>query len=208
MDLLPKVFRTEGDMVDFDPTKIMISIMKETGMSEENANHITELVVRRIISTNMKFLSGPHIREIVCSVLSEQHFEQERKYYTRIGMPLMDYEEILEKGFPNLSGKTINPERVHHWASNQIAEEYALLRILNDEESKAHLYGDIFIHELKYFDLRPLSQSWDPRFILKYGLPPVDSWTHCCKSGPAGDLRVAINPVSYTHLTLPTTPYV
>lgn len=194
MDLLPKVFRTEGDMVDFDPTKIMISIMKETGMSEQNANHITELVVRRIISTNMKFLSGPHIREIVCSVLSEQHFEQERKYYTRIGMPLMDYEEILEKGPANMiEGEMINPEKIHHWASNQIAEEYALLRILSNEESKAHLYGDIFIHELKYFDLRPLSQSWDPRFILKYGLPPVDSWTHCCKSGPAGDLRVAIN---------------
>jgi len=193
VDLLPKVFRTEGDMVDFDPTKILISIMKETGMSEENANHVTELVTRRIISTNMKFLSGPHIREIVCSVLSEQHFTQERKYYTRIGMPLMDYEKILEKGPPNLSGDTINPEKIHHWASNQIAEEYALLRILNDEESKAHLYGDIFIHDLKYFDLRPLCQSWDPRFILKYGLPPVDSWTHCCKSGPAGDLRVAIN---------------
>jgi ribonucleoside-triphosphate reductase len=193
MDLLPKVFRTEGDMVDFDPTKILVSIMKETDMSEQDANHITELVTRRIISTNMKFLSGPHIREIVCSVLSEQHFEQERKYYTRIGMPLMDYEEILERGPPNLSGEIINPEKIHHWASNQIAEEYALLRILDDEESKAHLYGDIFIHDLKYFDMRPLCQSWDPRFILKYGLPPVDSWTHCCKSGPAGDLRVAIN---------------
>ena len=95
MDLLPKVFRTEGDMVDFDPTKIMISIMKETGMTEENANHITELVARRIISTNMKFLSGPHIREIVCSVLSEQHFEQERKYYTRIGMPLMEASKCI-----------------------------------------------------------------------------------------------------------------
>ena len=182
-------------MVDFDPTKIIVSIMKETGMSEQNANHVTELVVRRIISTNMKFLSGPHIREIVCSVLSEQHFEQERKYYTRIGMPLMDYEEILEKGPASLNeGETINPEKIHHWASNQIAEEYALLRLLNDEESKAHLYGDIYIHELKYFDLKPLCQFWDPRFILKYGLPPVDNAaTHCCKSGPAGDLRVAIN---------------
>ncbi|MFX1316078.1 MAG: ATP cone domain-containing protein, partial [Promethearchaeota archaeon] len=89
MDLLPKVFRTEGDMVEFDPSKILNSIIKETGIDDEDARHITELVVRRIISSGIKFLSGPHIREIVCSMLSENQFEQERKLYTRIGMPLM-----------------------------------------------------------------------------------------------------------------------
>ncbi len=191
MDLLPKVFRTEGDMVDFDPSKIYNSILKETGIRETDANHITELVVRRIISSGIKFLSGPHIREIVCSILSEQHFEQERKLYTRIGMPLMDYEEILEKG-PQSKRGIINPERIHHWAANKIAEEYSLLRILDDEEQKAHLYGDIFIHKLKYFDLRPLSQIWDPRIILRNGLPPIKQ-TYSCKSGPANNLKEAVN---------------
>ena len=193
MDLLPKVFRTEGDWVEFDPSKIFESILKETGMTEEDTKNITELVVRRIISSGIKFLSGPHIREIVCSILSEQHFEEERKLYTRIGMPLMDYEEILEKGPKTKLGEVINPEKIHHWAANQLAEEYTLLRILNDEESKAHLYGDIHIHKLKYFDLRPLSQAWDPRMILKNGLPPVESWPLCSKSGPAEDLRSAIH---------------
>ena len=193
MDLLPKVFRSEGDWVEFDPDKILESILKETGMTEENTKTITELVVRRIISSGIRFLSGPHIREIVCSILSEQHFEEERKLYTRIGMPLMDYEEILEKGPKTKRGAVINPEKIHHWAANQLAEEYTLLRILNDEESKAHLYGDIHIHKLKYFDLRPLSQTWDPRMILKNGLPPVESWSHCGKSGPAKDLRSAIH---------------
>lgn len=181
MDLLPKVFRTEGDMAEFDPSKIFNSIIKETKMSEEDANHITELVVRRIISSGIKFLSGPHIREIVCSMLSENHFEQERKLYTRIGMPLMDYEEILEKGRKPLTEELINPEKVHHWAADQLAEEYTLLRILDDNEAKAHLYGDIHIHKLKYFDLRPLSQIWDPRIILKNGIPPIINKFICCK---------------------------
>jgi ribonucleoside-triphosphate reductase len=193
MDLLPKVFRTEGDWVEFDPSKIYESILKETGMTEEDSKKITELVVRRIISSGIKFLSGPHIREIVCSILSEQHFEEQRKLYTRIGMPLMDYEEILEKGPKTKQGEVINPEKIHHWAANQLAEEYTLLRILNDEESKAHLYGDIHIHKLKYFDLRPLSQAWDPRMILKNGLPPVEKWLHSSKSRPAEDLRSAIH---------------
>ena len=107
MNLFPKVFRTEGDLAEFDSSKILESIIKETGMSESDANNITELVVRRIISSGIKFLSGPHIREIVCSILSEQHFENERKLYTRIGMPLMDYEKILENGLINHLDRTI-----------------------------------------------------------------------------------------------------
>jgi len=196
MDLLPKVFRTEGDMAEFDPSKIINSIIKETKMSEEDAKHITELVVRRIISSGIKFLSGPHIREIVCSMLSENHFEQERKLYTRIGMPLMDYEEILEKGRKPLTKELINPEKVHNWAADQLAEEYTLLRILDDNEAKAHLYGDIHINKLKYFDLRPLSQIWDPRIILKNGIPPIINKITCCKSGPADNFNIAIQHLS------------
>ncbi|MFX1315546.1 MAG: anaerobic ribonucleoside-triphosphate reductase, partial [Promethearchaeota archaeon] len=90
----------------------------------------------------------------------------------------------------------INPERVHHWAADQLAEEYTLLRILDDEEAKAHLYGDIHIHKLKYFDLRPLSQIWDPRLILKNGIPPVSNMIPCCKSGPANNLNTAIRYLS------------
>ena len=135
MDLLPKVFRTEGDLADFNPSRIFESIVKETRLSEDKAKRITELVVRRIISSGIKFLSGPHIREIVCSILSEQHFEDERKLYTRIGIPLMDYEEILEKGLEEYPKMSINPEKIHNWASNRISEEYTHLRILTNEES-------------------------------------------------------------------------
>ncbi|MFX1393003.1 MAG: anaerobic ribonucleoside-triphosphate reductase [Promethearchaeota archaeon] len=195
-NLLPRVFRTEGDMVVFDPSKILNSLMKETAIKEKDANHITELVVRRIISSGIKFLSGPHIREIVCSILSEQHYESERKLYTRIGMPLMDYEEILEYGIDDTVNNYINPEIIHNWAANRISNEYAHLRILNSEESQAHLYGDIHIHMLQYFDLRPFCQEWDPRLILKNGLPPVVNRAYFNKSGPAKNLKMAVAHVA------------
>jgi ribonucleoside-triphosphate reductase len=194
-NLLPRVSRTEGDVVPFDPIKIKESIVGETGLDLESADRITRLVVRRIISSNITFLSGPHIREIVCSILSEEHYEDERKLYTRIGMPLMDYEAILEKGVNENANQDLNPESIHHWAANRISDEYALLRILDSEEAHAHLYGDIHVHMLRYFDLRPFCQEWDPRMVLENGLPPVNSWAHCSRSGPAGSLRVAV-----THL--------
>ena len=68
-NLLPKVSRTEGDVVPFNPIKIKESIVNETGLDSKSADRITQLVVRRIISSNISFLSGPHIREIVCSLL-------------------------------------------------------------------------------------------------------------------------------------------
>ncbi len=154
-NLLPRVFRTEGDVVPFNPVIIELSISKETGLDRDSANKITESVVRRIISSGIKFLSGPHIREMVCSILAEQHYEEERKLYTRIGMPLMDYEEILDSGIDENANQDINPESIHHWAANRISDEYALLRILDSEEAHAHLYGDIHVHMLRYFDLRP-----------------------------------------------------
>ncbi len=154
-DLLPRVFRTEGDIVEFDPLKIEESIVKETGLDKQSSDKITQIVVRRIISSGIKFLSGPHIREIVCSALSEQHFEEERKLYTRIGMPLMDYEAILEHGDDENANQDMNPESIHHWAANRISDEYALLRLLDSDESRAHLFGDIHVHMLRYFDLRP-----------------------------------------------------
>ena len=189
MDLLPKVFRTEGNITGFDSSRIYESLLKETGLTEKDSARITELVVRRIIKYGIKFLSGPHIREIICSILSEQHFENERKLYTRIGMPLMDYEEILEKRSNEMM---INPEKIHHMAANKIAEEYSHLRLLSNEESKAHLAGDIHINGLNYFDSRPFNQTWDLRFLLKMGLPLINNNSSFCKVRAANNLREAI----------------
>ncbi|MEJ2294561.1 MAG: anaerobic ribonucleoside-triphosphate reductase [Candidatus Lokiarchaeota archaeon] len=183
-------------MVEFDASKIFESVMKETKMPEEEAKNVTELVVRRIISSGIKFLSGPHIREIVCSILSENHYEKERKLYTRIGMPLMDYEEILEKVEKGTTKSVINPEKIHHWAADQLAEEYTLLRILTDEESKAHLFGDIYIHQLKYFDLRPYEHNWDSRMILRNGIPPTKLKGFSYKVKAPMNLREALNQIA------------
>lgn len=191
-NLLPKVFQSKGDVVNFDPIKIEESIIKETNMDIEEAKIVTEKVVRRIISSNIKFLSGPHIRELVCSVLSEQGFENERKLYTRIGMPLMDYERLLYKGTKENANQFSNPESIHNWSADSLAEEYALLRLLTTEQSHAHLSGDIHVHMLRYFDLRPFCQQWDLRLILKYGLPPTKTWSHSACSGPAKSAMVAM----------------
>lgn len=191
-NLLPKVFQSKGDVVDFNPLKIEESLIKETGMDKDEAKIVTEFVVRRIISAGIKFLSGPHIRELVCSILSEKGYEVERKLYTRIGMPLKDYEALLFRGIKENANQFSNPESIHNWSADHISSEYALLRLLNTKQSRAHLSGDIHVHMLRYFDLRPFCQEWDLRIILKHGLPPIKSWSHSASSRPANSAMVAM----------------
>lgn len=170
--LLPDVFVSNGDIQKFNAKDILDSIRRETHLPVQDAKKVTELVVRRIIASGIKFLSGPHIRELVCSALSEMNYEEERKRFTRIGMPINDYEELLQSKYNERAGEYTAPENIHRWAAGQLASEYALLKLLSEDQTRSHLSGDIHIHSLRYFDMRPFAQNWDLRMILQYGLPP------------------------------------
>jgi len=189
--LLPEVFMSTGDVQKFNPKSILESIVKEAELAPIDAKKVTELVVRRIIASGIQFLSGPHIRELVCSALSELSYESARKKYTRIGMPIADYEILLQADFNPRSVEYNAPENIHRWAAGQIATEYALLKLLSNDEARGHLSGDIHIHSLRYFDMRPFSQSWDLRMILKYGIPPT-GYFNFTMSGPAKNAMVAV----------------
>ncbi len=189
--LLPEVFMSTGDVQKFNPKSILESIVREAELAPVDAKKVTELVVRRIIASGIRFLSGPHIRELVCSALSELRYEAARKKYTRIGMPIADYEGLLHSNFNPRSVEYNAPENIHRWAAGQISSEYALLKLLSNEQARSHLSGDIHIHSLRYFDMRPFSQSWDLRMILKYGIPPTGH-LNFTMSGPAKNAMVAV----------------
>ncbi|MBD3354191.1 MAG: anaerobic ribonucleoside-triphosphate reductase [Candidatus Lokiarchaeota archaeon] len=189
--LLPEVFVSTGDVRKFNPVNIMDSMVKEAGLPRKEAKKVTELVVRRIIASGIKFLSGPHIRELVCSALSELNFEDERKKFTRIGMPIHDYEELLESKYNERAAEYTAPENIHRWASGQLASEFTLLKLLKNDQARCHLSGDIHIHSLRYFDMRPFAQSWDLRLILEHGLPPM-SFLNFTVAKPAKKATTAI----------------
>lgn len=77
----------------FDPNRIYISLLKETELSEQDAEKITIDVFRFITSSNLKILTAPLIRELVSYTLSKFGFEIARLKNTRIGFPYKDLEE-------------------------------------------------------------------------------------------------------------------
>ena len=66
-NLLPPVRTTDGDLQPFNGKKIFKSLVKETNLSEKEAKEITGIVIKRIISSHIRWLSGPEIRELCCS---------------------------------------------------------------------------------------------------------------------------------------------
>ena len=79
----------------FDPKRIYISLLKETELSEKDAEKITIDVFRFITSSNLKILTAPLIRELVSYTLSKFGLEIARLQNTRIGFPYKDLEKKI-----------------------------------------------------------------------------------------------------------------
>lgn len=79
----------------FDPAKVFNSLTRETSLTFSERHFVAKDVVRFIVALNLKFLSGPLIREITNVILLQHGHEKARLEYTRIGFPFHDLQEIL-----------------------------------------------------------------------------------------------------------------
>jgi len=122
-NLLPRVHRKEG-WENFNSKKILQSLLKETTLSEVQARKVCEATVRRIISNKIDFLTGPHIREICCSILAEKGYSQIRLSYTRVGFPYYELKKIL---------KTQNPKDLIY---NHVVQEFEAVNRRMEELEK------------------------------------------------------------------------
>ena len=96
--IMPFVIDKTLKRKEFDPNLIYKSLLKETNISEENAEKIVKQVARSIISmsSNIKYITSPMIREIVNATLLQYGLEKERLRYTRIGFPYYDLEKLVK----------------------------------------------------------------------------------------------------------------
>ena len=81
----------------FDANRIYDRLIKETSLSEKDAEKVTMDVFRFIASSNLKILTAPLIRELVSYTLSKFGFEIARLQNTRIGFPYKDLEEKIDE---------------------------------------------------------------------------------------------------------------
>jgi anaerobic ribonucleoside-triphosphate reductase len=207
--LRPMVRGTDGFIVPWNRNEIVEQLLTETKLAEEfyetraisrqEAEEVAFEVEQKIFDLNLKFISGPLIRELVNNVLlaksgQKPEFALYRNILTRVGAPVYNaYLMDLGQGFKAKENANLqpNPETSHKRKADWVSgEEYLLL--MPPKIADAHLAGDIHIHDLEYFGTRPFCQDWDLRYFLYYGLMPDGLGTRTSIAGPAKHPEVAI----------------
>jgi anaerobic ribonucleoside-triphosphate reductase len=207
--LRPMVRGTDGFIIPWNRNEIVEQLLTETKLAEEfyetrainrqEAEEIALDVEQKIFDLNLKFISGPLIRELVNNILltksaQKPEFALYRNVLTRVGAPVYDaYMMDLGQGFKAKENANLqpNPETSHKRKADWVSEEEYLL-LMPPNVADAHLSGDIHIHDLEYFGTRPFCQDWDLRYFLYYGLMPDGLGTRTSIAGPAKHPEVAV----------------
>ena len=83
------------DLSSWDRQKIVTALVRGTFIDEDTAIRISKEVESQIISSNLKTITAPLIRELVDAKLIEHGLEKARWMHTRLGMPLYDVNQLI-----------------------------------------------------------------------------------------------------------------
>ncbi|HDI02739.1 MAG TPA: anaerobic ribonucleoside-triphosphate reductase, partial [Candidatus Aenigmarchaeota archaeon] len=175
----------------FSRDKIVESLLTETNISREDAEKIGEEVEKFVRNANLDYISSSLIRELVNAKLIEHGLEDVRRMYTRVGLPVYDITKLINEGTKENANLQYNPETIHKLMGDQMIKEYTLTKILPRDLANAHINGQVHIHDLDYFPMRPFCFSHDIRFFLRNGFKPDGTGDHATIAGPAKTPEVA-----------------
>jgi len=190
--------RTSAEKFEvFNRIRISKSLIKETGINEEQANGIALDVEKFIKDLQLRYVSSPLIREITNVKLLEYGLEDARKKYSRVGMPIYDVGQMISKGVStDIKRENANlqhtPETINWIISGETLEQYAMLKLFPENLIDSHISGDYHIHILSNAATRPNCIQHYPPLFFKHGLKVDGTGMHTSVAGPAKHLAVAI----------------
>src|SRR5438552_2959199 len=159
---------TRQAMEEFNADKILQSLVKEAGMPVELAQKITSETESRLYKFQTQYLTAPLIREMVNALLVEHSLEEYRHKLTRLGMPIYDVTQLLNK----VGDDGGNVESLVHMTGGAVFSEYLLLEQLPRDVADAHLAGDIHISNAGVWGLMPDTVFVDLLSVRASGFNP------------------------------------
>jgi len=168
-DLNLFVRTSEETISDWDRSKIVDALVRETMVDRDTATSISRGVEELIMKSGIKVVTAPLIRELVNAKLIEKGLETARKMHTRLGMPIYDVDSLILH--PNKENANVphGPEATNLTLAERIKKEFALLSVFSQDVSDAHMNGDIHLHDLGFID-RPYCSGQSLEYIKKFGL--------------------------------------
>jgi ribonucleoside-triphosphate reductase len=168
-DLNLFVRTSEETISDWDRSKIVEALIRETLIDQDTANEISKEAEQMIRKSGVKVVTAPLIRELVNAKLIERGLESARRMHTRLGMPIYDVDNLILH--PNKENANVphGPEATNLTLAERIKKEYALLAVFSQDVADAHMNGDIHLHDLGFID-RPYCSGQSLEYIKKFGL--------------------------------------
>jgi anaerobic ribonucleoside-triphosphate reductase len=168
-DLNLFVRTSEETISDWDRTKIVDALIRETLIDNDTASEVSKEVEKMIKKSGVRVVTAPLIRELVNARLIEKGLEGERRMHTRLGMPIYDVDSLILH--PNKENANVphGPEATNLTLAERIKKEYALLSVFSQDVSDAHMNGDLHLHDLGFID-RPYCSGQSLEYIKKFGL--------------------------------------
>ena len=162
--------RTSSETLsDWNRQRIVDALMRETTIDRDTAERVSREVEEQIVSSKIRLVTAPLIRELVDAKLVEYGLEEARKLHTRLGVPLYDVDQLILH--PNRENANVphGPEATNLTLAERIKKEYALLNVFSQEIGDAHMRGDLHLHDLGFVD-RPYCSGQSLEYIKKFGL--------------------------------------
>ena len=159
--------RTSHDSIEeFNPQKIIQSLVREGSLPLELAQKITEEVENRIYKYQTRYLTGSLIRELVNSVLLEHGHEEYRHKLARVGLPIFEVQEMIS----NAENVDDGIEGLLFKAGQIVFAEHLLTSTLPKDMADAHLSGDLHITNPGLWSILPDTIFINVKTLIEDGI--------------------------------------
>lgn len=204
-DLLPKVYTSNGHLIEWNREAIVSRLLKDTALAEkffnvpsctrEEAEKIAKETEKQIIKMDLKSLSGPLVREVVNEILLRKGKTEWYNCCKRVGMSVFDVHKTdIGEGFEakeNANTQSNGSNAAHQHKADKMNKEFNL-STMPQKIANLHKKGAIHLHDLNYMFQRNFCQDTDARFPFYYGLYPDGTGNYVSVAKAAKNPEVAI----------------
>ena len=215
--MFSKIRKRNGNIVAFDKQKIVRAIQKAGEATDEFELDAAEVLSARVVNLAAQIIDDAipeveRIQDIVEEVLLASPYKKSAKAYiiyrdqhARIrdmfntgGVQLIDqYLEKLDWQVNENSNMAYSLQGLNNYIASEISKTYWLNKIYPPEIRRAHLEGDIHIHDLG--QLSVYCVGWDLMDLLKTGFCGAEGKV---ESAPAKHFRSALGQIVNFFYTL------
>lgn len=215
--MFSKIRKRNGNIVSFDKQKIVSAIRKAGEATDEFGQEIAEVLTLRVVNLAMQIITSEipeveRIQDIVEEVLLASPYKKSAKAYiiyrdqhARIremfstgGVQLIDqYLEKLDWQVNENSNMAYSLQGLNNYIASEVSKTYWLNKIYPPEIRRAHVEGDIHIHDLG--QLSVYCVGWDLMDLLMTGFCGAEGKV---ESAPAKHFRSALGQIVNFFYTL------